>query len=273
MSAVIFIAIGFGVWMLVVSLVLSLVRVAGRTETYSESPSARLTSPRLPAAVLATGGPRDDPTLGRMLRVLASEDPSAGRHAAAVARNAFNLAQHAGLPERDQEIAHTAGLLHDIGKETSLSAIPVAERALRRGDHRKIRRHPVDGARLVGAVPGLERVADAVLSHHERLDGNGYPYGLRGKAIPPAARVVAVAEVYDVLTAPDSYKQPLTSEQALDELRGAAGTQLDADLVEIFAATVANEADEGASGDADLETELRRRHLAGELLDARPPLH
>ncbi len=254
--------------MLVVSLVLSLVRVAGRTEPDLEPSPARPVGPRL-RAELAPGPAPTDRTLVRMLQALALEDPSAGRHAAAVARNARALAQRAGLPERDQEIAHTAGLLHDIGKETSLRAIPVAERELRRGDHRKIRRHPVDGARLVRAVPGLELVADAVLSHHERLDGNGYPYGLRDRAIPPAARVVAVAEVYDVLTAPDSYRQALTAEQALAELRGAAGTQLDADLVEIFATAVAG-AEEAGSGDADLETELRRRHPAGELLDAQP---
>jgi putative nucleotidyltransferase with HDIG domain len=141
-------------------------------------------------------------TLGRRLRALALDDPSAGRHAAAVAHNALTLARRAGLRERDQEIAHTAGLLHDIGKPLPLNANPVAERELRRNDHRLIRRPRVDGARLVREVPGLECVA-AVLSPHERLDGNGYPFGLRGRSIPAAARVVAVAEVYDVLTSPD----------------------------------------------------------------------
>lgn len=255
------IAIVGGIWILVMGLVFSLVRVAGRPDT-GASPGDR---------ELPDGPSSATVSVEEMLRTLALEDPSAGRHAAAVARSALALARGAGLPEREQEIAHTAGLLHDIGKKTSLSGIPVAERALRRNDHRLIRRHPVDGARLVRQVPGLGLVADAVLSHHERLDGNGYPYGLRGQAIPSAARVVAVAEVYDVLTARDSYKQPLTAELALAELRGAAGTQLDPHLVEIFATSVAERlAARHPLGEADLETELRRQRLPDELLDAQP---
>lgn len=242
--------------MLVVALVLSLVHVAGRTEPDGDHEA----DPNLEPPTTAEAWSREQ-TLHRMLRTLALEDPSAGRHAAAVARNAYALAQGAGLPERDQEVAHAAGLLHDIGKEASLSAIPVAERELRRSDHRMIRRHPVTGARLVRGVAGLDRVADAVLSHHERLDGNGYPFGLRGRAIPPAARVVAVAEVYDVLTSPDSYRRPLTCDEALAEMREAAGTQLDARLVEIFATAVAGRADAEVAADADLETELRRHRL------------
>lgn len=267
MSAGSVIAIAFATWMVVVGLVLTLIRGAGRSEFDGGGSAPHGADPR---AVAPEDAVFVDRTLDRMLRMLAIEDPSAGRHAAAVARNALALARLAGLPRRDQEIAHTAGLLHDIGKNIFLSHIPVAERELRRNDHRMIRRHPVDGARLVRNVPGLELVAEAVLSHHERLDGNGYPYGLRGKAIPPAARVVAVAEVYDVLTAPDSYKQSVPTAQALAELRGAAGTQLDPHLVEVFATSVAGTLDSTSSGDADLETELCRRPSSDELLDAEP---
>lgn len=262
------IGIALGVWVLTVGLVLALVRAAGRSEPIDESVLDRAAEPS--STFDSADSARDGQPLDRLLRTLAVEDPSAGRHAAAVARDARALARRAGLPERDQEIAHTAGLLHDIGKEKFLSAIPVAARALRKGDHRMIRRHPVDGARLVREVPGFEQVADAVLSHHERLDGNGYPYGLRGKAIPPVARVVAVAEVYDVLTARDSYRLPLTAEQALVELRGVAGTQLDPQLVEIFASAVADEG-AGSAREADLETELRRRGGSDEGQGAHPP--
>lgn len=254
MSAGSVIGIGFGIWLLIIGVVVSLLRVAGRAESASEEAWQPQEDPRGVSSV----------ELDRRLRTLACEDPSAGRHAAAVAHNALALAQCAGLPRRVQVIAHTAGLLHDIGQEPCLRELPVVERELRRDDRRLIHCHPVAGARLVREVPGLERVADAVLSHHERLDGGGYPYGLCGKAIPPAARVVAVAEVYDVLTSPDSYKEPLTAEQALAELREVAGTQLDAHLVELFATALAA----GGPVDPDLETELQGP--AGELLYAHP---
>ncbi len=74
-------------------------------------------------------------------------------------------------------------------------------------------------------------MAEIVAAHHERIDGRGYPAGLRGEEIPVLARVIAVAEVYDTLTAPDTYRTPISSFEALRELRRVAGTQLDARYV------------------------------------------
>ena len=106
-----------------------------------------------------------------------------------------------------------------------------------------------------------------MLAHHERIDGHGYPDGLAGDDIPMTARILAIAEVYDVLTAPDSYKIPLGDVQAEDELRRVAGSQLDGRLVWLFVTQVLR----GSAFDhegriADLETELQlQRQMRGVL--------
>lgn len=208
-------------------------------------------------------GVRHERLIGLMLGTLALRDPAAARHAAATAHYAAELARAAELSQREQEVCRTAGLLHDLGRQAFPDAIITGERELSDVDRHLVRRHPTDGARLLAEIPGLEPVAEAVLAHHERIDGDGYPYGLRGSQLPLSARVVAIAEVYDVLTAPDSYLRPRTAGEAADELRRVGGTQLDAGLVETFATAVLS----GATGfrrrgDADLEAELQALRLA-----------
>ena len=104
-------------------------------------------------------------------------------------------------------------------------------------------------------VPGA--VADAVDAHHERLDGRGYPDGRSGEEIPLLARIVAVAEVYDILTAGTTYRPPMSSFQALNELRRVAGSQLDRACVEALADVLAHRPLEGRHATAvDLDAEL-----------------
>ena len=113
----------------------------------------------------------------------------------------------------------------------------------------------------------MGEVAAAVLAHHERIDGQGYPDGLAGDGIPMTARILAVAEVYDVLTAPDSYRIQMPPAEAEDELRHVAGSQLDGRLVWLFATQVLR----GRHSDhlehiADLEAELQvQRAVRGAL--------
>jgi putative nucleotidyltransferase with HDIG domain len=210
---------------------------------------------------------RHEGMLGLLLETLALRDPTASRHAAAVAHYAHELARAAGLSERDRAVVHTAGLLHDIGKEALPDHLLLGRADLHEGERRLIERHPADGARLLLRVEGLGQVATAVLAHHERVDGRGYPDGLAGDDIPMAARILAVAEVYDTLTAPDSYRIPMSAAQAEDELRRVAGTQLDGRLVFLFLTQVLRGGMADIDGRvADLEAELQaQRRLRGML--------
>src|SRR5215217_192863 len=210
---------------------------------------------------------RHEGMIGLLLETLALRDPTAARHAAAVAHYAHELARAAGLSEREQAVVHTAGLLHDIGKEALPDHILLGRSELHAAERRLVERHPADGARLLLRVEGLGEVAHAVLAHHERIDGHGYPDALAGEDIPITARILAIAEVYDVLTAPDSYKIPLTAAAAEDELRRVAGSQLDGRLVWLFVTQVLRGTVVDHPGRmADLETELQvQRRMRGML--------
>ena len=205
---------------------------------------------------------RHEGMVGLLLETLALRDPTAARHAAAVAHYAHQLAKAAGLSQREQAIAHTAGLLHDIGKEALPDHILLGRSDLHAAERRLVERHPTDGARLLLRVEGLGEVANAVLAHHERIDGHGYPDGLAGDDIPMTARILAIAEVYDVLTAPDSYKIPLGAAEAEDELRRVAGSQLDGRLVWLFVTQVLRGTvvdHEGRIADLESELQIQRR--------------
>ena len=152
---------------------------------------------------------RHEGMVGLLLETLALRDPTAARHAAAVAHYAHELARAAGLSEREQAVVHTAGPAARHRQGGAARPHPARAQRAARAERRLVERHPADGARLLLRVEGLGEVANAVLAHHERIDGHGYPDGLAGDDIPMTARILAIAEVYDVLTAPDSYKIPL----------------------------------------------------------------
>jgi putative nucleotidyltransferase with HDIG domain len=192
-----------------------------------------------------------------MVETLGMRDRMTARHSAAVARFARATAAAAGLSAREQELVHTAGLLHDVGKFTfpdqTLTGTSLTEQ-----DWALIYSHPQRGADIIARVRGYQDVAEIVLCHHERIDGRGYPRNLSGDDIPVLARVLAVADCFDVMTARDSYRRPMTVPEAVGELRRVAGTQLDARLIEVFVGLI-----EGAGVDfqhvADAEYEAERR--------------
>ena len=192
--------------------------------------------------------------LSTLMDALALRDRTTARHAASVARYAKALAIEVGCSEEEQDVVHTAGLLHDIGKFTWSDRVLHPE-SLTDEDWTVIHRHPRDGAALVGKLDGYGPVADAILYHHERIDGGGYPAGLIGSEIPQASRIVAICSTYDRMTAHESYRSPMTPEDAIGELRKIAGRQLDAELVESFIALLERDANTFAQ-EADFEAEL-----------------
>jgi putative nucleotidyltransferase with HDIG domain len=205
--------------------------------------------------------------LTAMIETLALRDRMTARHSAAVARYARELALAMGLDRDEADLVHTAGLLHDVGKFSFPDAILLATPQLAEEHWNIVRQHPADGARIVRLLDGYGPVADIILSHHERWDGKGYPRGLAGDEIPLAARLISVADTYDVLTARDSYRQPVPSEAAIAELERVAGTQLDAAVVDAFVELLAakdisfRHADD-AEFEAELEFERRVREYA-----------
>ena len=195
-----------------------------------------------------------------LLRTLDLRDRMTARHSAAVARYARETAAAAGYSDREQELVHTAALLHDIGKVELSDHVLAGGTVLTESEWQTIKRHPDRGADLIGRVDGYDEVAEIVRAHHERVDGLGYPRGLAGDEIPALARIVAIADAYDVMTARDSYRAPLSPVEAADELQREAGAQFDAELVDAFLRVV------GARGllyrhgdDADFDRELGRR--------------
>jgi putative nucleotidyltransferase with HDIG domain len=195
--------------------------------------------------------------LASMVDTLAMRDRMTARHSAAVARYARALAEAHGCSREQQDLVHTAGLLHDIGKFSFPDAILLAPAPLTEEDWKIVRRHPEEGARVVARMEPYAPVADIILCHHERWDGKGYPQRLAGEAIPLLSRVVTIADAYDVMIARDSYRTPLTSTEAVAEMRRVAGAHLDPQLVEEFVALLdAKGLRFRHADDADFEAEL-----------------
>jgi putative nucleotidyltransferase with HDIG domain len=209
--------------------------------------------------------------LTTLVETLALRDRMTARHAAAVARYSRELAREVGCDEAEQDLVHTAGLLHDIGKFALPDSILHAE-VLSDQDWAVIRRHPQDGATLVGRLDGYGPVADAILYHHEHIDGSGYPAGLIGNEIPLASRIIAVCSTYDTLTARETYRSPMTPQDAMTELRRVAGRQLDAELVNSFIAMLEREGPVTAAhgDDADFEVELAFERRARQIAQPAP---
>lgn len=196
--------------------------------------------------------------LGALVRTLDLRDRMTARHSAAVARYAREIAATAGLSADEQDLVHTAGLLHDIGKFVLPDAILKSGRGKPTDSEREeILRHPYEGARIVSQIDGYQPIGEIILAHHERIDGKGYPRALSGEEIPVLARVIAVADAYDVMTARDSYRDPLSSAEAELELRRVAGTQLDKRFVEALIEVLDGKDLAYRHGeDVDFETEL-----------------
>lgn len=216
--------------------------------------------------------------LRTLVRALETRDPTTSRHASAVARYSRALAKEVGCDKDEQEVVRTAALLHDIGKFTWPDRILHAD-VVQEEDLSIVRNHPQEGAVLVGALDGYGEVADAILYHHERVDGAGYPAGLIGNEIPRASRILAICSAYDAMTAGAGYRSAMTPEEALDELRQApAHGQFDPELIESFIALLEREGPTVAQ-DADFETELEFERRVREMAEPRTtgrtsgPLH
>jgi putative nucleotidyltransferase with HDIG domain len=171
-----------------------------------------------------------------LVKALAEADGDAYHHSLEVAVTARQVAQRLGLNEADLVEVELAALMHDVGKLRVPAGVLRKPGRLDASERALMRLHPEWGAEMVARVPGLEAVALVVHLHHERPDGQGYPYGLTTDQIPMASRIVSACAAYGVMTKRWAYRDPIDINAALDELRRHAGSQFDPDVVEALAA-------------------------------------
>jgi putative nucleotidyltransferase with HDIG domain len=174
--------------------------------------------------------------LETLLKAIDANDALTGAHVRRVATYATILADEAGLPDRDQRTVERVALFHDIGKiHEALFDIIHDDDKLTPSERRAIATHPERGAHVLAPLNGFyPELADGVLSHHERWDGTGYPRRLKGRRIPIAARIVAIADTYDAITHRRRYRGGRSADTARDAILDGRGTQFDPELVDLF---------------------------------------
>ena len=174
-----------------------------------------------------------------------------GQPSALIATIVTTLARQLNLPDHEVDKIRVAALLHDVGKVGVPQDILEKPSSLTPAEWRSVVQHPRIGQVILEHASMLRDSVPIILHHHERFGGAGYPYGLRGHEIPLGARIVAIADAYDAMVQDRPYKQKITHEAAVDELRRNSGTQFDPELVEIFCeiyGAQAPQADEAALG-------------------------
>jgi diguanylate cyclase (GGDEF)-like protein len=174
-----------------------------------------------------------------LLQVLAEQNGTLVDHLGHVAALAWSTAVRLGLPSEQVERSRLAAELHDIGKAAIPASILEKTGPLDTQERLFMQRHSTIGERIVAAAPTLQEIAPIIRSAHERVDGTGYPDGLRLEQIPICSRIIAVVDAYDAMTSDRPYQQAMPSEDALAELHQNAGTQFDATVVDAFTAVLA----------------------------------
>jgi HD-GYP domain-containing protein (c-di-GMP phosphodiesterase class II) len=178
--------------------------------------------------------------LKTLVRAVEVKDTYTHGHSARTARTAVQLGQRLRLDEDTLRALARGGYLHDVGKITIPDAILNKPGGLTLEERAIIETHPQVGYELVAPVPDLAEVLAAVLHHHERWDGTGYPKGLYGLGIPLIARVVAVADVWDALTSDRSYRAGFAPQVALAHIAAGRGSHFEPALVDAFLALAAD---------------------------------
>ena len=169
-----------------------------------------------------------------LAEAIEKRDPYTGGHVRRVVGYSLLLAEDMGLPPEELERIRLAATLHDVGKIAVPDMVLNKPAALDKDEQEVMRRHTVDGAEIVASLRELRGVLPGVRSHHERLDGKGYPDGLEGPEIPAIPRIIAVADTYDAMTTSRPYRRALPVEVAAGEIARGANTQFCPHVVAAF---------------------------------------
>lgn len=173
-------------------------------------------------------------TIKSIAFALDAKDEYTHGHSMRVTLYSLALAKALNLPDDLLEEIETAGLLHDIGKIAIPEKILLKPGKLTDEEFAVIKMHPELGEKLVQGIEKLKIISNWLKSHHERYDGGGYPEGLAGEQIPISSRIIAIADTYDAMTSSRSYRQALSHETAIEEIKRCSGTQFDPELAKIF---------------------------------------
>ena len=196
-----------------------------------------------------------------LVATLDARDQYTAGHSAAVAIYARDIAARMGLTDRDQELAHLCGLVHDVGKIGLPPGLLEKPGALTLEERRQMERHSEIGEGILRNVADYSEIAEIVRHHHERIDGNGYPDKLEGDAIPLLARIISVADAYNAMTSDRPYRDAMPSRVARLRLAQAVESQFDTSVVAAFEA-ILTAASEGYRMATDSEFVLAKVDVA-----------
>lgn len=167
-------------------------------------------------------------------KTLETRDPYIGTHSRELAVYSEKVARQLGLSEMETRELCWAALLHDIGKVGIEDQVLHKPGPLTPEEWEIMKTHAAIGAHIVKGITGFERIATIILAHHERMDGRGYPHGLKGNEIPLGSRIIAVVDSYSAMTEGRIYRLPRTHAGAVSELRRFSGEMYDPKVVEVF---------------------------------------
>lgn len=201
-----------------------------------------------------------------MVRALDARDAYTAGHSAAVAVYTRDIAREMGFDDETVRLAHLSGLLHDIGKIGVPGRVLNKTAPLDDEEYELMKTHAAMGAEILAEVDLYSEIAILVRSHHERIDGKGYPDGLAGDFIPSISRMISVADTYSAMTTDRPYRDGMPTEKAMSILRECRGTQLDADFTDAFLRilVVADEAYQRGK-QTDFEVEVAKHQALSEV--------
>lgn len=169
-----------------------------------------------------------------LVNTIENKDEYTKGHSQRVKTFTVRLAELMSLGKAEIDTLNLSGLLHDIGKQGIPDAVLKKEGKLTEEERALINTHPIRGVNLIKHIKQFERCLPHIRHHHERIDGKGYPDGLKGQEIPQGARIIAVADTYDALTSDRCYRPRFTTEKAFDIVAEVSGAQLDPDVAKLM---------------------------------------